>query len=179
MYFRSSHYFVSYLSELTALAAGIDTSTTERWTVTVTRPWHIELPRSLVEVVIHWNVPMHTWLKTCKLYLLHLVSWKLRRINIDHVFNVIHILGRCFSRRSAVWNIFRHHRNLWLECSAPWIELPVSSRTFVPWILYVHRACHAPKTCYSFQRMHSISQMWFKLWTSMERKSLGCKSLQF
>ncbi|XP_046438427.1 protein-serine O-palmitoleoyltransferase porcupine-like [Daphnia pulex] len=64
MSFRSSHYFVSYLSELTALAAGIDTSTTERWTVTVTRPWHIELPRSLVEVVIHWNVPMHTWLKT-------------------------------------------------------------------------------------------------------------------
>lgn len=64
--FRSSHYFVSFLSELTALSAGIDTSTAQRWTVTITRPWHVELPRSLVEVVIHWNVPMHTWLKTCK-----------------------------------------------------------------------------------------------------------------
>ena len=64
--FRSSHYFVSYLSEATALAAGIDLSHSKSWAVTVTRPWNIELPRSLVEVVINWNIPMHTWLKTCK-----------------------------------------------------------------------------------------------------------------
>lgn len=64
--FRSSHYFVSYLSEATTLAAGIDTSPTRNWTVTVTRPWNVELPRSLVEVVINWNIPMHTWLKNCK-----------------------------------------------------------------------------------------------------------------
>lgn len=58
--FRTSHYFVSYLSEATAITAGIET-------MTVTRPFQIELPRSLVEVVINWNIPMHTWLKTCKL----------------------------------------------------------------------------------------------------------------
>ena len=28
--------------------------------------YHIELPRSLVEVVTHWNLPMHHWLKTCE-----------------------------------------------------------------------------------------------------------------
>lgn len=28
----------------------------------------IELPRSLVEVVIWWNEPMHFWLKTCNVY---------------------------------------------------------------------------------------------------------------
>ena len=31
------------------------------------RPQHIELPRSLVEVVVHWNIPMHVFLKNCKL----------------------------------------------------------------------------------------------------------------
>lgn len=32
----------------------------------VTKPLYIEFPRSLVQVVIYWNVPMHTWLKKCK-----------------------------------------------------------------------------------------------------------------
>ena len=66
--FRCSHYFVSYLSEATALAAGLDTSPTGQWAVTVTNPIAIEFPRSLVDVVINWNVPMHNWLKTCKLF---------------------------------------------------------------------------------------------------------------
>jgi len=61
--FRSSHYFVSYPSEATTLASGIDTSPTRNWVMTVTRPWNVELPRSLVEVVINWNLPMHAWLK--------------------------------------------------------------------------------------------------------------------
>ena len=26
----------------------------------------MELPRSLVEVVVHWNIPMHVFLKNCK-----------------------------------------------------------------------------------------------------------------
>jgi len=29
----------------------------------ITNPFHVELPRSLVEVVIYWNVPTHRWLK--------------------------------------------------------------------------------------------------------------------
>lgn len=49
--------FSSYLSETSALLAGLDMSK-------VARPYFIELPRSLVEVVIYWNVPMHHWLKT-------------------------------------------------------------------------------------------------------------------
>ena len=32
----------------------------------VAKPLHIELPRSLVEVVTNWNLPMHYWLKNCK-----------------------------------------------------------------------------------------------------------------
>ncbi|XP_045591999.2 LOW QUALITY PROTEIN: protein-serine O-palmitoleoyltransferase porcupine [Procambarus clarkii] len=55
--FRLSHYFVSYLSEASALLAGLNMGK-------VARPYFIEIPRSLVEVVIYWNVPMHHWLKT-------------------------------------------------------------------------------------------------------------------
>lgn len=32
----------------------------------VTKPITIEWPRSLVEVVIYWNITMHMWLKTCR-----------------------------------------------------------------------------------------------------------------
>ena len=34
--------------------------------VTVTKPFYVELPRSLVEVVTNWNLPMHNWLKNCR-----------------------------------------------------------------------------------------------------------------
>ena len=33
------------------------------WHYTVTQPHNIEVPRSLVEVVISWNLPQHRWLK--------------------------------------------------------------------------------------------------------------------
>lgn len=57
--FRSSHYFVSYLSETSSYLSGLEIGE-------VARPSHIEMPRSLVEVVVYWNMPMHYWLKTCK-----------------------------------------------------------------------------------------------------------------
>ena len=34
--------------------------------LSVTRPCFIELPRSLVETVSNWNLPMHYWLKICE-----------------------------------------------------------------------------------------------------------------
>lgn len=37
----------------------------------ITRPWIIELPRSLVDVVVSWNLSMHYWLKTCNFRFLH------------------------------------------------------------------------------------------------------------
>ncbi|XP_078596358.1 protein-serine O-palmitoleoyltransferase porcupine-like [Branchiostoma floridae x Branchiostoma japonicum] len=78
--FRFSHYFISYLSEMTCVASGVgvtEKGTTRegegtdqeeeedvKWDLRVARPYHIELPRSLVEVVTNWNRPMHHWLKT-------------------------------------------------------------------------------------------------------------------
>jgi porcupine-like protein len=59
---RFSHYFISYSSETTSLLSGFPMDHYNQ----VTTPSKIELPRSLVEVVVHWNMPMHRWLKTCK-----------------------------------------------------------------------------------------------------------------
>lgn len=55
--FRCSHYFISYLSQAVMITAGFNTETE------ITKPFLIEFPRSLVEVVIAWNIPMHNWLK--------------------------------------------------------------------------------------------------------------------
>jgi len=66
MSFRASHYFVSFMSEASAIAAGFGghmVGTQILWHYTVTQPHNIEVPRSLVEVVVSWNLPMHRWLK--------------------------------------------------------------------------------------------------------------------
>ena len=81
MSFRASHYFVSFMSEASLIAAGfgcsvagsqvlsqifsgaVDELLQVLWHYTVTQPHNIEVPRSLVEVVVSWNLPMHRWLK--------------------------------------------------------------------------------------------------------------------
>ncbi|XP_062596255.1 protein-serine O-palmitoleoyltransferase porcupine-like [Saccostrea cucullata] len=60
--FRFSHYFVCFVSETTIALSGINPSEID-YGVTVTRPLYVEFPRSLVEVVTNWNLPMHNWLK--------------------------------------------------------------------------------------------------------------------
>ncbi|TTH08280.1 Protein-serine O-palmitoleoyltransferase porcupine [Bagarius yarrelli] len=61
-----SNYFVSYLSETTMVMAGAGFSEHKdnlKWDITVAKPLNIELPRSMVEVVTSWNLPMSRWLK--------------------------------------------------------------------------------------------------------------------
>lgn len=66
--FRFSHYFICYISEATLITSGlgarVNTDDKVEWEFSVVNPFHIELPRSLVDVVTWWNVPMHNWLKT-------------------------------------------------------------------------------------------------------------------
>ncbi|XP_032678730.1 protein-serine O-palmitoleoyltransferase porcupine [Odontomachus brunneus] len=57
--FRSSHYFVSYIASALLILAGFPLPLS-----TTVQPLYIEFPRSLVQVVIYWNIPMHYWLKT-------------------------------------------------------------------------------------------------------------------
>lgn len=63
--FHYSHYFICFAAQ----------AMFDLWDLrmTVTKPLSIELPRSLVDVVIAWNIPMHHWLKRyvfqpCKRY---------------------------------------------------------------------------------------------------------------
>ncbi|XP_070490733.1 protein-serine O-palmitoleoyltransferase porcupine [Chironomus tepperi] len=63
--FRCSHYFVSFMSVACLIISGIDYRTSsDLFGYQVTRPLDIELPRSLVPVVISWNIPIHLWIKT-------------------------------------------------------------------------------------------------------------------
>ncbi|XP_014203732.1 protein-serine O-palmitoleoyltransferase porcupine [Copidosoma floridanum] len=57
--FRTSHYFICFTASSIMLAGGYPLSQT-----VITNPLKIEMPRSLVQVVTNWNIPMHIWLKT-------------------------------------------------------------------------------------------------------------------
>lgn len=61
--FRMSHYFVSSMSVVSMISAGFGLTNDCRSDIHITKPQHIELPRSLVQVVVYWNMPMHQWLK--------------------------------------------------------------------------------------------------------------------
>ncbi|XP_058122008.1 protein-serine O-palmitoleoyltransferase porcupine [Anopheles ziemanni] len=70
--FRTSHYFIAYLSQSSMLAAAADWSRADddrslmvpvSSLYRVSSPLAVEFPRSLVQVVTAWNIPMHLWLK--------------------------------------------------------------------------------------------------------------------
>ena len=63
MSFRTNHYFTCYIAQASALASGFDNQSS-----LVVNPFRIELPRSLAQVAVSWNRPMHQWLKQCKVY---------------------------------------------------------------------------------------------------------------
>ena len=63
--FRFSNYFVGFLSEATATLAGTGFTKEKdhlEWDLMVSKPLNVELPRSMVEVVTSWNLPMSCWL---------------------------------------------------------------------------------------------------------------------
>uniref|UniRef100_A0A182SZW9 Protein-serine O-palmitoleoyltransferase porcupine n=1 Tax=Anopheles maculatus TaxID=74869 RepID=A0A182SZW9_9DIPT len=70
--FRTSHYFIAYLSQCSVIAAAVDWNRAEdersvmlpvSSLYRVSSPMAVEFPRSLVQVVTAWNIPMHLWLK--------------------------------------------------------------------------------------------------------------------
>lgn len=65
--FRTGHYFVAYISSVFAIICGYRHDYHNE--IVVTFPLSIEWPQSLLHVVVHWNAPMHCWLKKCKWFL--------------------------------------------------------------------------------------------------------------
>lgn len=64
--FRTSHYFISFLSEASMLAAGYKNFRywySNKWQYVVTTPSEIEFPTALATVFINWNKPMHDFLR--------------------------------------------------------------------------------------------------------------------
>lgn len=59
--FRTGHYFVAYASTVFATVCGYHSENNSE--ILVTHPLVMEWPRSLLHVVVHWNAPMHYWLK--------------------------------------------------------------------------------------------------------------------
>lgn len=93
--FRCSHYFISFMSSATLLVSGIDYRvSSELLGYQVTKPLDIEFPRSLIPVVISWNIPIHLFVKTCK-------PDRDGQINISDSF----FLHRHFSQSQAVGQI--------------------------------------------------------------------------
>ncbi|KAM6976749.1 protein-serine O-palmitoleoyltransferase porcupine-like [Aplochiton taeniatus] len=65
--FHFSNYFVGYLSETTTTLAGAGFTEEKdnlKWDMTVAKPLNVELPRSMLDVVTSWNLPMSRWLNT-------------------------------------------------------------------------------------------------------------------
>lgn len=65
--FRTSHYFIAYISTVFAMVCGYQSENNSE--ITVTNPMFIEWPKSLLNVVVYWNKPMHFWLKKCMFYI--------------------------------------------------------------------------------------------------------------
>lgn len=65
--FRASHYFISFLSEASMLAAGYKNTKIwhepKKWHFEIADPLKIEFPSALAVVVTTWNKPMHDFLK--------------------------------------------------------------------------------------------------------------------
>lgn len=134
MLFRFGHYFVSYLSEVTSVLSGFGGN---KWEFVVAKPLSLELPYSLVQVVINWNIPMHRWLKT---YIfkttLHLGSF----VAVMHTYLVSSLLHGFNFRIAAVLlslGIYTYVEHSFRECL---------SKTF--------NACVTSKPCLSYCKKH-------------------------
>ncbi|XP_038146314.1 protein-serine O-palmitoleoyltransferase porcupine-like [Cyprinodon tularosa] len=65
--FHFSNYFVGHLSEGTSMLAGAGFTEEKdkvHWDMSVVKPLSVEMPRSMVLVVVSWNIPMSQWLKS-------------------------------------------------------------------------------------------------------------------
>ena len=141
MSFRASHYFVSYISEASAVMAGLGGSMAN-FNIQVAQPLEIEFPRSLSEIVKAWNIPMHKWLKTCKLQIIVIVVG----IGFQLNFHLFFIAFRLFQDNDKIRLPFLHPDDLFSQHYATRPKFPDRSCSSLPGILFVHRAQTTGKT---------------------------------
>lgn len=122
----------------------------------ITRPWLIELPRSLVDVVVSWNLSMHYWLKTCKFHLESIPNWFTRNKIFFFIFDSQMYSCNSYltadSRLSYSRTSFHHCCTAWIFncrlCCYHWALLPMPNTRFVKkWLRFSMHASwrmHAP-----------------------------------
>ena len=100
MSFRASHYFVSYVSEATAVAGGLGYCIDQNnWNgMLVAQPINIEVPRSLVDVVVSWNMLFNRGLRH--------ISFDQRLRNLGHTVAIF---------TTFVRSVFLHCLNFQLD----------------------------------------------------------------
>lgn len=79
------------MSAATLLMSGIEIESKQSSNILgfeVTKPLDVELPRSLIPVVISWNIPIHHWVKTCKFIL--------RNIDVDIFDDFLSLYYYCY-----------------------------------------------------------------------------------
>uniref|UniRef100_G3UDL7 Protein-serine O-palmitoleoyltransferase porcupine n=1 Tax=Loxodonta africana TaxID=9785 RepID=G3UDL7_LOXAF len=116
--FHFSNYFVGFLSEATATLAGAGFTEEKdhlEWDLTVSKPLNVELPRSMVEVVTSWNLPMSYWLNNC---LLGYLDFSLTKIHLTSaMISLVHILLEFLAQILSVCDIndicLQHCIHLW------------------------------------------------------------------
>uniref|UniRef100_A0A671KNJ7 Protein-serine O-palmitoleoyltransferase porcupine-like n=1 Tax=Sinocyclocheilus anshuiensis TaxID=1608454 RepID=A0A671KNJ7_9TELE len=97
--FHFSNYFVSYLGETTTTLAGAGFTEEKdnlKWDLTIAKPLNVEFPRSMVEVVTSWNLPMSRWLNTCTCLFVNLCTLLLYSVVLGlsfHIGAVLFTLG--------------------------------------------------------------------------------------
>lgn len=116
--FRCSHYFICFLSHCTMLMAGLGATRSQKQSqmlgYSITKPWLIELPRSLVDVVVYWNLSMHYWLKTCNSlhFICDLIAW----------CQIYLFLFRCIHATETKRPVLCHYTYVHCVIAAPWLE---------------------------------------------------------
>uniref|UniRef100_A0AAY4BXD7 Porcupine O-acyltransferase n=1 Tax=Denticeps clupeoides TaxID=299321 RepID=A0AAY4BXD7_9TELE len=129
--FHFSNFFVSHLSEATSTLAGAGFTEEKdnlKWDLTVARPLHVEFPRSTVEAVTSWNLPMSRWLNACRSRVGRLgpgLSFHLGAVLLSLAFMtyVEHVLRR---RLATILNACVLSRRCQADCAhqnkkAPWV----------------------------------------------------------
>uniref|UniRef100_A0A672M6A8 Protein-serine O-palmitoleoyltransferase porcupine-like n=1 Tax=Sinocyclocheilus grahami TaxID=75366 RepID=A0A672M6A8_SINGR len=98
--FHFSNYFVSYLGEMSTTLAGAGFTEEKdnlKWDLTIAKPLNVEFPRSMVEVVTSWNLPMSRWLNTCILFRKALIYGSFTAIILTYTAStLLHMSGLSF-----------------------------------------------------------------------------------
>lgn len=130
--FRCSHYFISFMSTATLLVSGIDSKMTSEWLgYQATKPLDIELPRSLIPVVVSWNIPIHLWVKTCELKC---------HLQASPFFDFLHFtfnFRRHFPQPEAVWDVQRNNLNVFDLIVVARSQFPAGCRSPINRLLHV------------------------------------------